>query len=532
MDIKGIFKKDSIVGIDIGSSCVKAVHMAVKNGALSFVKAELKEISQAADDETRDREAVAALKYLVRGIDLKKSSVIAGINCARTSVKKVTVPYMPRSELREGIMLQAKSYFPFQTDKAVLDFEVMGDVVDKGVRKYEVLVGACPLDTVNRFLALMHKAGIRPASFISTSYALQKTAGHMSEKSGEALCYVDIGELHTELIICRDGQLVFGRKIPICGGDFTKALTGAVVSERGRVQLSLEEAEKIKRDAGMPEESDEKIVAGKIPAAQLSAMLRTPAESLANEIERCFDYYREDASSVKIGSVTLFGGGASLGGLVKFLSRSLGLDVRLGDALEMLETVKAPAADRQTVSHRVNIAVGAALTEAKGMNLLPEEIKEETARTLKRGTLEVAVTAAVILSLLLYTGTKIKINNFNKRIAVAKLELASLQPQYRIAQARKLAETVLINEPYWEDVFKELGSLIPGSVKINRLKMENDTIIIYGDVESPEGQKIIADMVLTLEKGIFDNVRLVESKNRPDGSGIEFEIKCWVDYER
>jgi type IV pilus assembly protein PilM len=438
---------------------------------------------------------------------------------------------MPKSELREGIMLQSKTYFPFDTGKSILDFEVLGDVVEKGVRKYEVMVGVCPLNTVNKYLDILQKADIKPASFISTSYALEKLAQRLSSGRDGAQCYIDIGELHSELIICKAGSLVFSRKIPVCGNDFTKAMTSALVLDKGRVQLSKEEAEKMKRDVGMPAESDTRLIDNKIPAIQVLAMLRAPAEQLLNEIDRCFSYYNEEPSSGKIGSVTVFGGGASLGGLIKYLSQQLGMEVKLGDALEAVKSGKADIKDRDRISHRVDLAMGAALTEAKGMNLLPPEIKDETKKVVKRGTVEVALTAAVILSILFFVGMKIKINNFDKRISVAKLELNSLQPQFKAAQARKIAETVLAKEPYWEDVFKELGSLIPDTVRIDSLVMENQVITMKGRVESPDGQQIMADFIITLENGLFDNVKLVHSKNLPDGTGIEFELKCWIDYE-
>jgi type IV pilus assembly protein PilM len=531
MDVKKLFKKDYVIGLDIGAYSVKMAQFISKEDGLHLVKADLKEIGVSRGTERYDNELVSALRHIVRGIDLKKASVIASVNCSHTSVKKVTVPYMPRSELREGIMLQAKTYFPFETDKSILDFEVLGDVVEKGVRKYELLVGVCPLNTVNKYLALLQKADIRPASLVSTPYAMQILAEKLSKKPDQAECYIDIGDLHSELIICRGGFLVFSRKIPVYGNDFTKALTGAVVSDKGRTQLSVEEAEKIKRDIGMPGESDTRIIDNKIPAGHILSMLRSPAENLANEIDRCFAYYREDPSSIKISSITIFGGGASLGGLVKFLARGLGMDVRLGDALEAVKADKAAVKDHQALSHRLNLAIGAALTEAKGMNLLPPEIKDQAQRTIARGTIEAALTAVVIVSILLFVGMKIKINNFNKRISVAKLELASLQSQYKAAQARKIAETVLVDEPYWEDVFKELASLMPDAVVVNNFRMENKTITMKGRVDSPDGQQIITDFVITLERGLFDRVKLVESKNLPDGTGIEFEIKCWVDYE-
>ena len=530
MDLKNFFKKEYIIGLDIGSSSVKVAQFIAKEDGLHLVRAEMKEVNAAEDDKLNEKEMVLAIRHLLRGIDLKKSHITVSINCSETAIKKVSAPYMPKSELREGIMLEAKNYFHFPVDQAMLDFEVMGDVVEKGIRKYDVMVGVCPINTVNKYLSIVQKAGIKPASFVPSSYALQKFSQILSSKAGGTQCYVDIGQLHTELIICKDGLLVFSRKIPLCGSDFTRAMTGTLVSGKGKVQLSMEEAEKVKREVGMPLDTDARSIDNKISANQILAMLRTPAEHLVNEIDRCFDYYREESGSGRINSVTLFGGGASLSGLIKFLSAGLGMEVRLGDAVEPLKSDKDAIHDREKISHRLELAVGAALSEVKGLNLLPPEIKEEKRRVIKRGMIEVVITAAVIISVLLFIGMKIKINNFNKRISVARMELSALQPELRKAEGIRLAEMVLKDEPYWEDIFKELGSLVPNDITIGSIKMSGQRIFIKGTAASPDGQQILGDFITALERGLFNDVKLVESKNLVDRAGVEFEITCWIDY--
>lgn len=532
MGLKNLFKKDYIIGLDLGSSSIKIAQFIKKEGYLSFVRADLKEIGALTESEAREKEISAAVKYLFKGINTKKAEIRAVINCPQTAIKKVTTPYMPKSELRQGINLEAKNYFPFGIDQSLLDFEILGDIVEKGVRKYEVLVGVCPITTVDKYLKVLKKAGIKPASFVSCSYSLQKLSEYLNSGKDETACLVDIGEYHTELIISKGRDLIFTRKIPISGSDFTKAMTGLLVSDRGRTQLTQEEAEKIKRDVGLPPEADFKIIDDKISTSQILAMLRTPAEHLVNEIERCLDYYREEAGGAKVNSVAIYGGGASLAGLIRFISAGLEIEVKLGDPLEGFRIEKGAAVERERMSHRLDIAIGAALSEPRGMNLLPAEIKEETQRAVKRGTLAAIITAVVIISLLFYIGIKIQIGNLNKRISVANLEMSSLKPQLEEAEAKRLAGMVLVNEPYWEDVFKELGSLIPNDVLIENIKMENEIIAIKGMVSSQDGQKILTDFMIALEKGLFNGVKLVESKNLSDGPGIEFELKCWVDYEK
>lgn len=526
------FKKKYIIGLDIGASSVKIAQCTEREDGVHLVRADLKEMKVCDNEAENENEALSALRYLLRGVDVKRSRIIVSINCPYTAIKKATAPSMPVTELREGIRLDAKSYFPFAADESLLDFEVVGDIVEKGIRKYELIVAVSPRKTVDRYLSLAGKAGIKPASLICTSYALQKIAERSPSEEGETRCFIDIGELHTELIIVRGKYLMFSRKIPVAGSDFTKAMIGTLVSDRGKTQLSIDEAEKIKREVGLPSEAGSKIIDGKISTAQILSLLRTPLEQLISEIERCFHYYREESGGERVGSVILFGGGASLAGLLESLSEGLGVEASLGDPFGGIPVEKEAVRDREKISYRLESAVAAALNGAKGINLLPVEMKEETKRVVKRGTLEAVITAVIVIVLLLYTGMKIQINNFNKKIATATMEMTGLGEQVKEAEAKKLAQAVLSDEPYWEDVFHELGSLIPDEIIVENVKVENRVITMKGIVNSPDGQQVLADFIIALEKGLLNAVKLIESRNLPDRPGIEFEINCWIDYER
>lgn len=528
MNIKNFFKKDYVIGLDIGSSTVKTALFKETENGLHLVKSGFKELEQYSDDISFEKEAVSALHYLLKGIDTKRAKIIASINCSSTAIKKVVAPYMPKTELKEGIALEAKNYFPFSIDDSILDFEILGDIVDQGIRKYDLLVAVSPMATVRKSLSILEKAGIRPHSFVNSSYALGNVAKYAG-KEDDLKCFIDIGSSHTEFIIYKGHSLIFTRKIPICGNDFTKSMTGALISDKGRMQLTFAEAEKIKKEVGIPDDNTSDLINDKIPAIQILSMLRSPSENFANEISRCLDYYREESRGVRIDNIVLFGGGASLKGLTKFISDLLGMPVRIGDPLDELKTEKGADNERARTAHRVELAIGAGLSDANGINLLPAEMKNEIQRTVRRGTLEVVVTTIVIVTALLIVGMNIKIGNFKKRIQVAQLELASLGPQINQAEARQVADMVLVNEPYWEDVFNELGSLIPKEIKIENLKAEDKIIEIKGIVNSPDGQEILNRFILTLENGLFNSVKLVESKNLAEDSVLEFELKCWVD---
>lgn len=530
-----LFKKEYVIGLDIGTSSVKMAQFIEKEDGLHLLRADMKEMKQADDAASFEKEALSALKFLLRDVNIGKSKIGVAINDRSTAIKKVIAPYMPKTELREGIKLEAKNYFHFPIDESLIDFEIVRDVMEKGIRKYEIIVAASPHKTVRSYLNLLTKIGLKPDSLVPSPYALKKFSDILYPAAGEAdnaKCYIDIGHSYTELIICKGNSLVFGRKIPIAGNDFTKALTGVLVSDRGKTQLTMEEAEAIKETVGIPADGESKSINDKIASSQIMSMLRAPLEQLSSEFNRCFDYYREESAGGRVESLVLFGGGASLRGLTQFLSRELDIDVRLGDSLSDLRIEQSAVRERDKISHRLELAVGAALVKGKGINILPPEVKDETKRMVRRGTIEVLATAVILASALFYIGLKIQLDNLEKRTSAAKLELASTEPQFRRAEAQILASKVLTNEPFWEDIFKELSNIVPYDIYLTRMTMEGNTITMNGIITAEKGQETLTDFILGLEKRIFSNVKLVRSKELESNAGFEFELRCWVDYEK
>lgn len=523
--LKEIFKKDYIVGLDIGTSSIKLAQFLKKEDGLHLVRVAKEEIAPTSDESSAEKEILASLQKLIRGIDVKKSKIIVSINCPKTAIKSVTVPCMPRGELSEGIRLEAKNYFPFPIEDALIDFEIVGEVMEKGIRKYQVLIATSSKKTVNEYLSLLEKIGIGPDSFIPPAYALQKLVEVFLSKEDKMQCLVDIGSHHTELAIFKGKNLIFSRKIPVAGSDFTKAMTGVLVSDRGRTELSFDEAEKIKQNIGIPSEEESRVIDEKISTTQILSMLRAPLEQLVNEIDRCLDYYREEISGGKVDSLVLLGQGAFLKGLAGFLSKELGIEVRLGIPFEALKLKSGTMSLKVEDSPRLALAIGAGLSEGKGINLLPPEIKEETKRTFKRTTFEAVTIGVTLILAFIYIGMKIQLNNFQKRISVARMEYSSLKPQLNQVEAQSL----LADEPYWDDVFKELSYIIPADIYLTEFSLENKTVRMKGIVVSREREESLSNFILALEKGIFRNVKLVTTKEIRERAANEFELICGID---
>lgn len=494
-----LFKSNYIIGLDIGASAIKFAQFSQKEGRLQLIKSGLEEISSQQD-------ALAALKKLFIGVNLKKSRVMVSINCPQTASRKIIVPYMPRHELGEAIMLEAKNYFPFSLAEAALDLRIEQEVIEKGVKKFQVLLATSPRKTVNETLDLLKQAGIRPAVLFPVSLALEKLA-RLSPSQDAASCLLDIGARFAELVVIKGKTLLFSRKIFFGADMFTRALTTVIVTDKGKLQLSLAEAESIKRQAGLASSED----TDKISASQIQVMLRSSLEQLVGEVNRCLAYYHEENPQVNIAGITLFGRGALLKGLPEFLTRELGIEVKLG---------------LQAVAPEFGVAWGLGLSEGSGVNLLPPELKEQTQILLRQALWENTLAISVLFLIFVYSGLKIQISNFEKRIAVANLEVASLKSQIKDFDLQAFSKKALAGEPGLLEIFKELSNVVPAGVYLTELSIEKNSVTLKGEAISSDPQESLSTFSVNLEKGMFKAVKLSEVKELKGRSGRQFSLTC------
>ena len=151
---------------------------------------------------------------------------------------------------------------------------------------------------------------------------------------------------------------------------------------------------------------------------------------------------------------------------MKFLQDNFGIPVSIGNPLKGINVLKDALENIEQVSHRFAIALGAALSEGKGINLLPKELREKTKRTFKRAGIEAVAAAIAAILILTFIGMKLQLANYNKKISAANLELKTMLPQLEIAssyervqdelsQRKSLRDGMLSNSPPWKEVFKE-----------------------------------------------------------------------------
>ncbi|HAH20633.1 MAG: hypothetical protein A2Y00_02210 [Omnitrophica WOR_2 bacterium GWF2_43_52] len=495
-------KEKYIVGLDIGNSSIKLAHFRADDGIGHLLAVRSIEVS-------KEKGACFAIKEILSGIDIPHTRFVTLLNSPQAMVKRIVVPPMPQAELKDALALEVKNYFPFPVNDCQIDFEVVGEVLEKGATKIELLLAVCPHQAIKEHIALLHQAGVNPAQIIHPSLALYNLLRRSFVKEALSFAVIDIGKIFSELVIVRDGKFVFSRKIPISGDDFTKALTATLFSEHGKIQLSYEDAERIKCDYGIPAENSTQFIENLIAISQVRFLLRPLAEKLAHEIERSFDSYQEESYGQRVEKLILMGGASRLKGLDAFLRETLELETIMYSALDGISV------DSHALNEKVNIncfagALGCGMQSPTGINLLPLEMKQAMQRLVLRGLIKAAVTGCVTLVILLFVGLRIQAVVLNKKIASAEFQLQALEREIGEMKSWGVFKDFFNAQIYGEDIMKEISNRIPDGLCLREITLNRNALEIRGiiPVAYRDKEGLLSGFIRSLEAGIFKNVRL------------------------
>jgi len=341
--------KTSMVGVDIGSSSVKAVELQGKGSDLQLLNLgfETLQADSVVDGQIMELNAVSnAISSIFNEHKIKTTKVAAGVNGHSVIVKNIVLPQMTEEELQESFAWHAEEHIPFDISDVNLDYHVMNRADDA----IHVLLAACKRDKVANLKQAIQLAGKQPTVVDVDAFALQNCYElNYDPQPGHVVALLNIGASTTNINILNGVRSVFTRDATFGGNQYTSLLQ----KEMG---LTFDQAEAVKRGMPLPEGIEQR---------DISPILDTVSDILALEIQKTMDFYRatveEGESAVE--KILVSGGGSKLKGLVEFLSKRFEVPVEMFDPFRKIK-VDARGFDPEYMREIVPemaIAVGLAL---------------------------------------------------------------------------------------------------------------------------------------------------------------------------
>jgi type IV pilus assembly protein PilM len=310
-------KKQSLVGLDIGSHAVKVVELESQpnrghrlvNWGISAPLAEA-----IVDGEVMDRQLVIdAIANLFESRAIKSRSVVAAVSGRAVIVKKITMNRLSSEDAEQAVYWEAEQHVPYDINDVSLDFEILGPA-PTDPKQMQVLLVAAKKDMVMSFGDLIREAGLQPSIVDVDSFAAQNALeANYDFAPEEVIAILNIGAEITNINIVQGGVPYFTKDLQVGGHSFIEA------TQRKFNLSQSEAAAAVRGESGA--------------ALEVAPVIDQACEGLATALERAQAYLRTAGEAGAVSRIMLCGGSALTPGLPEFLNRRFGIPSEIANPL-------------------------------------------------------------------------------------------------------------------------------------------------------------------------------------------------------
>ena len=319
-----IAKKNTLVGLDIGSCSIKLVEidhgkqgMTLKNfGVIGLPPDSIVE------GYIKEREIVSsAIKDLFKNLKVRNKNVATAVSGFPVIIKRITMASMKERELDAMIHEEAEQYIPFDINEVYLDFHVLAagdESTEAGEReededRMEVVVVAAKKDIIDDQINLLKIAGLNLSAMDVDAFALQNSFEISANEDEAKGCFalVNVGAEELGINAIKEGVSMFTRDSSYGGSQITKSIMS-------QFNVSFEEAEKIKLGGGDIEEEK---------AGHLEEIFNTVVSSWVREIQRALDFLVTAYPDDTVEKIMLAGGSCRCPGFREHLESETDIPV-------------------------------------------------------------------------------------------------------------------------------------------------------------------------------------------------------------
>jgi type IV pilus assembly protein PilM len=345
-------RSKSLVGLDIGSSAVKAIELKPVGKAYKVAAYGTEAVppDSIVDGAIMDGTAVVdAIRRLFESRNIKTKEVAASLSGNAVIVKKISLPAMTEAELAESIYWEAEQYIPFDIQDVNLDYQILDRGAAGGKSAMDVLLVAAKKEKIADYTGVIGQAGRAAVVIDVDAFALQNAYEvNYGIEPGAVVVLLNAGASATNINILQGDQSVFTRDISTGGNAYTEAL-------QKELNLPFEQADQLKRGQAVDG----------VTYDDARPVLRAVSENVMLEVQKTFDFFKASAASDQINRIVVSGGASRAEGFSEMLSERFQAPVEMFDPFKRVTFDAARfRVDPADVAPTAAVAVGLALRRA------------------------------------------------------------------------------------------------------------------------------------------------------------------------
>jgi len=338
----------TIVGLDIGSSSIKAVELRKAHGEIEVAHIGVEPLASdiVVDSMIVDSGSVStAITKIFTENSIKAKAVATSVSGHSVIVKKIPMSTMDDSELASTIQTEAAQHIPFDIIDVSVDYQILSE--DDGSPQMDVLLVAVKKDKILNYTNMLSLAGKTPAIVDIDAFALQNCYEYNYDPAPTStVALLNLGASVMNINIVKGVTPLFTRDVSVGGNQYTDSL-------QKELDLSFEDAENLKLGQKVGTVSED----AKMP------ILQQVTEIIVLEIQKTFDFFRATAAGEHIERIYMAGGSSKVPGLIEALRQEFSLPVEILNPFQRIAPPAGGAAAEliEKNAGQLAVAVGLAL---------------------------------------------------------------------------------------------------------------------------------------------------------------------------
>ena len=344
----GIGGNKTLVGLDIGSSSIKAVELKKSRGSIELTHVGVEPLGSdiVVDSMIVDSGSVSnSIAKLFSDCNIKSKTVSTSVSGHSVIVKKITMPAMPEDELAQTLHTEAAQHVPFDIADVNIDYQVLTD--DPTAPHLDVLLVAVKKEKILNYTNVLSLAGKAPAVVDVDAFALQNAYEYNYDPApNSTVALLNIGASVMNINVVKGATTLFTRDVPVGGNQYTDAL-------QKELDLSYDQAESFKLGDRI----------GTVSEDAKGPVLQQVTEIIVLEIQKTFDFFRATAAGEHIERIYLAGGSVMIPGLLDALKQEFSIPVEVLNPFQKIGLADG-AAGAELINRnpgQLAVAVGLAL---------------------------------------------------------------------------------------------------------------------------------------------------------------------------
>ncbi len=166
----------------------------------------------------------------------RKAALWSTISSAKVETRNVIIPKVSKKQIDNATYWTLKKDISFNEDEMIFDYEVLGDVVEDGVNKIEILAYVAPRQEIAQQKNLFEKISFPLSGISIIPFALQNLfRTEVVDTLGKDICSLFIGRDWSRIVIYSDNNLVLSRGIKAG----IRSLIEAIAQEVGKSKMDI-----------------------------------------------------------------------------------------------------------------------------------------------------------------------------------------------------------------------------------------------------------------------------------------------------